>query len=179
MALGVLFVALAGGCDGADAPVTRRSEQPVDTVALAAPAEDTSGTASAAETVAEVREAFLASREALRSLDVEAFLEGYAEGPGLVVVDPTGEYRGRAAFESFVRAWFSAARRRSGTFGIVTAQEKVQPLDAETAAVVVHWSVTGAAAPYRSLLLYRRGADGWKIVAEHSAEVPREGPEAR
>ncbi len=138
--------------------------------------QDAAGSAAAggSAAAAEVRAAFEASRDALRSLDVEGFLAGYEDGPDLLVVDPTGEYVGRRAFERFARAWFREARQAAPTYGLVTARERVHPLDESTAVAVVHWSSPAASGSFRSLLLYRKGGGGWRIAAEHSAAVPPE-----
>jgi ketosteroid isomerase-like protein len=123
-----------------------------------------------------VSEAFFRSREALRALDVETFLEGYEEGPGLIVLDPAGEHIGRQAFEASMRTWFAAARRSRETYPVVTARERVRVLDGRTAVLLVDWSSPGGPGPHRSLLVYRKGNDGWRIAAEHSAPMPPESP---
>ncbi|HEY7530128.1 MAG TPA: nuclear transport factor 2 family protein [Gemmatimonadota bacterium] len=135
------------------------------------------GTPAADSIEAEVLSALEASRDALRRLDVEAFLGAYETGPELLVVDPAGEFEGRDAFERHVRAWFGEALRRGPVYAVVTARERVHPLGAGLATAVFHWSAPGADGPYRTLAVLRRGPHGWRIAAEHSAPVPDEAPE--
>ncbi len=123
-------------------------------------------------TAAEVRAAFETSRDALRRLDADTYLAGYARGSGLVVLDPAGELVGREAFERFVRDWFAAARRRGPAYPLITSGERVYPLDERTAVVVVHWSAPGGEEPHRSLLVYRKEGGVWRITAEQSAPLP-------
>jgi ketosteroid isomerase-like protein len=131
------------------------------------------GVAGSLEPVrADVLAAFQRSREALRRLDVEAYLAGYASGPGLVVQDPAGEFRGREAFERFVREWFAEARKKGPTYALVTSNESVYPLDERTAVVVVHWSAPAGQGPHGSLLVYRQEEGVWRIAAEQSAPLP-------
>lgn len=174
---------VAAACDrepGGDeerraARLERDGRPPVSTTD--SPATTQSPTASDSAADAAVREAFLASREALRRLDVEAFLAGYEEGPQLLVIDPAGEHAGYEAFESYARDWFTAARQGAPpgdeSYPVVTARERVRVLDDRTAVLTVDWSAPGGAGPHRSLLLYRRGPSGWHIAAEHSAAIAR------
>jgi ketosteroid isomerase-like protein len=122
-----------------------------------------------------VRAALERSGEALRALDVDAYLSGYTEGPDLIVLDPAGEFLGRQAFERYARAWFANARRLGTSYPIVTSAERVHAIDGRIVVVTLHWSAPGGAGPQRSLIVYRRESAGWRIVAEHSGPLPQEG----
>lgn len=181
---GLLWLAGAGACGGssgsADAPAPAL---PADGRGTGAGAPDSAtpegagaadpDTAAAAATV-EVRAALERSREALRALDVEAYLSGYTEGPDLIVLDPAGEFVGREAFERYARAWFANARRLRTSYPIVTSAERVHALDGRTAVVTLQWSAPGGAGPQRSLIVYRRESVGWRIAAEQSGPLPEE-----
>jgi ketosteroid isomerase-like protein len=122
-----------------------------------------------------VRAAFDSSRAALERLDVDAYLAGYTSGPDLVVLDSEGERVGREAFDRSVRAWFDAARRRGSGYALIVTGERVFPLDERTAVVTVQWAAPGGDEPQRSLLVYRKEGEVWRIAAEHSAPLPAGG----
>jgi ketosteroid isomerase-like protein len=181
---GLLWLAGAVACGGssgsagAPAPALPADRRPTgagvpDSAAATAASAADPDTAAAAAAV-EVRAALERSREALRALDVDAYLSGYTESPDLIVLDPAGEFVGREAFERYAREWFANARRLGTSYPIVTSAERVHALDGRTAVVTLHWSASGESGPQRSLIVYRRESEGWRIAAEQSGPLPEE-----
>lgn len=132
-------------------------------LAEAAPATPPAGPSGAAE---HVQARLLAQRDAWNRGDLVAFCADYADDA--VFVSPSGLTRGRAEVFARYEKKYGQAKATMGTLGFEFVDVEA---GVDVVAVVMRWSLTfvdKAGASGMTLVVWRRGAAGWRLVQDAS-----------
>jgi len=123
---------------------------------------------ASAETV--IRAVIEAQQAAWNRGDVEAFMSGYEASDSTTFVSATITRGYRQVLENYHRRYPTQERMGRLTFSEI----EVMPLGAEYASVVGKWHLDrsregGGEAGGIFTLLFRKTADGWKIILDHTS----------
>ena len=107
--------------------------------------------------------------------DLDAFLEGYWESPGVVFQSGGDRHVGFEAMRERYRKRYKAEGKAMGR--VVFSETEIQPLGPDSAFVRGRWGLTmpdGKTPGGLFTLIFRKLPGGWKIVHDHTsvAEEP-------
>lgn len=119
----------------------------------------------------EVRAVFDRYMIARNTFNTDAFLSFFVKSPGVVVVTANTEYLGFDALRKGIQPLFT----NRGTT-VEPSDVRIFPVNRDLAIVHHHYTVKvskGASGnPSRSMKVFYRTPEGWKVIAEHSSREP-------
>ena len=122
--------------------------------------------------VAQIRSILSAQQDAWNRGDIDGFMNGYARSKSTIFISEDTLRRG---WET-VRDRYKKKYSDRGKMGLLTFSDlEITPLSSDTAVVLGRWKLKRAKdRPHgRFTLIFRKGADGWRIVHDHtSAAAP-------
>ncbi len=120
--------------------------------------------------VAEIRAVLETQAEAWNRGDVDGYMNGYARGDATEFVSGDDVTRGWQTVRDRYAAKYNS-REKMGTLSFT--EVKIEPLSADAAFVTGRWElVRKEDKPHgRFTLLLRRGADGWRVVYDHTSSA--------
>jgi ketosteroid isomerase-like protein len=125
-----------------------------------------------ARIVAQIHSILSAQQDAWNRGDIDGFMNGYARSRSTIFVSEDAVRRG---WET-VRARYKKKYSDRGKMGQLTFSDlEITPLSSDTAVVLGRWKLKRAQDwPHgRFTLIFRKSADGWRIVHDHtSAAAP-------
>jgi uncharacterized protein (TIGR02246 family) len=124
--------------------------------------------ASLEESKAAIRAILTAQQEAWNRGDIDAFLEGYARSDQTLFVSGDEVTRGWQTVRDRYKAKYSDREK----MGVLTFSDlEVNKLADDAAVVIGRWELKRAKDNSRGrfTLIFRRTADGWRIVQDHTS----------
>jgi ketosteroid isomerase-like protein len=111
-------------------------------------------------------------REAWNRGDIEAFMQGYVQGPDLVFTSGAQIRRGWQVTLDRYRARYGNDTSTMGKLAFEVLE--VQALGADGAVVLGRWGLSGLDAPAGGVfsVVLERLEDGWRIVHDHTSSDP-------
>jgi len=125
-----------------------------------------------ATTITEIRAVLRVQEEAWNRGDIDGFMNGYARSGSTTFVSEDAVRRGwENVRERYLKKYSDRAK-----MGVLTFSDlEIMPLDSDSAVVLGRWKLKSAQdRPHgRFTLIFRKTADGWRIVHDHtSAAAP-------
>ena len=123
--------------------------------------------------VAEIRAVIQAQQEAWNRGDIDGFMNGYARSKSTIFVSEDTVTRGWQTVRDRYKKKYSD-RAKMGTLKF--SDLEITPLGADSAVALGRWKLkrTKDQPHGRFTLIFRKTADGWRIVHDHtSAAAPR------
>ena len=123
--------------------------------------------------VIEIRAVIQAQQEAWNRGDIDGFMNGYARSKSTIFVSEDTVTRGWQTVRDRYKKKYSD-RAKMGTLEF--SDLEITPLGADSAVVLGRWKLkrTKDQPQGRFTLIFRKTADGWRIVHDHaSAAAPR------
>ncbi|MEY2487174.1 MAG: hypothetical protein QOH39_2822 [Verrucomicrobiota bacterium] len=132
------------------------------------PASGQSGEGERSRAKAEIQLVLTAQQAAWNRGEIEEFMKGYWNSPNTVFVSGDDVTRGWQTVYDRYRSKYSN-REKMGTLQF--SELEIQPLNDDAALVLGRWALDRAAdKPHgRFTLIFKRTADGWKIVHDHTS----------
>ena len=125
------------------------------------------------QSVAEIRAVIQAQQEAWNRGDIDGFMNGYARSKSTIFVSEDTITRGwQTVRDRYKKKYSDRAKMDTLEFSDL----EVIPLGADSAVVLGRWKLkrTKDQPQGRFTLIFRKTADGWRIVHDHtSAAAPR------
>jgi uncharacterized protein (TIGR02246 family) len=122
------------------------------------------------KTIAAIRAVLEAQTAAWNRGDIEGFMDGYARSPDIVFVSGDSLTHGwQTVLDRYKKGYDT--REKMGTLAFSDLEVKVISKDA--AVVIGRWQLTRAGdTPHgRFTLIFRRLAEGWRIVHDHTSSA--------
>ncbi|MEP6603547.1 MAG: nuclear transport factor 2 family protein [Spartobacteria bacterium] len=126
---------------------------------------------AAAEVDTEIRAVIQAQQEAWNRGDIDAFMNGYARSEQTLFVSGDEVTRGWQTVHDRYKTKYSD-RDKMGTLAF--SELEFRPLSDDAAVVVGRWELKRKIDnPHgRFTLIFRKTADGWRIVQDHTSAAP-------
>lgn len=126
---------------------------------------------AAAEVDTEIRAVIQAQQEAWNRGDIDAFMNGYARSEQTLFVSGDEVTRGWQTVHHRYKTKYSD-RDKMGTLAF--SELEFRPLSDDAAVVVGRWELKRKIDnPHgRFTLIFRKTADGWRIVQDHTSAAP-------
>lgn len=123
----------------------------------------------------DIEQVFSEQREAWNRGDLDAFVDGYERSPELVFTSG-GEVR-RGFDETLARYQKKYGQDRASMGQLTFELIDIRPIGADGAVVLGKYRVTGGASASAGVfsVVFERGAEGWRIVHDHTSVSPSGG----
>jgi uncharacterized protein (TIGR02246 family) len=124
--------------------------------------------ASAADSDQQIRRVLAAQRDAWNRGDIDGYMNGYARDPSTEFVSGDKLTRGWQTVRDRYQKKYDS-REKMGT--LTFSEINVTPLSADSALVIGRWNLARKSNnPHgRFTLVFRRSAQGWRIVHDHTS----------
>src|SRR5437899_12836897 len=119
----------------------------------------------------EIRSVLRAQQDAWNRADIDGFMNGYARAKSTIFVSGDSVRRGwETVRERYKKKYSDRAK-----MGVLTFSDlEITPLGSDAAVVLGRWNLKRAQdQPHgRFTLIFRKTADGWRIVHDHTSAAP-------